>query len=96
LGHQIEDNEVGGTHDTHGRQKQAHTGFFEGKPELKRTLGRPRNRRKDDIKMNLHEVGWDKIQIDLARNRSRWASVVNVVMNIVFPYSSGNFLPEEL
>jgi len=29
-----------------------------GKPEGKRSVGRPRRRRKDNIKMNLHEVGW--------------------------------------
>jgi len=29
-----------------------------GKPEGKRTLGRPRRRWKDNIKMNLQEVGW--------------------------------------
>ena len=29
-----------------------------GKPEGKRPLGRPRRRWEDDIKMDLHEVGW--------------------------------------
>ena len=28
-----------------------------GKPEGKRPLGRPRHRREDNIKMDLHEVG---------------------------------------
>jgi hypothetical protein len=29
-----------------------------GKPEGKRPLGRPRHRWKDNIKMDLQEVGW--------------------------------------
>jgi hypothetical protein len=29
-----------------------------GKPEEKTPLGRPRRRWKDDIKMDLQEVGW--------------------------------------
>jgi len=28
------------------------------KPEGKRPLGRPRNRKEDNIKMDLQEVGW--------------------------------------
>jgi hypothetical protein len=32
-------------------------GVLMGKPEGKRPLGRPRRRWKDNIKMNLHEVG---------------------------------------
>ena len=30
-----------------------------GKPEGKRPLGRPRRRWKDNIKLNLQEVGWE-------------------------------------
>jgi hypothetical protein len=29
-----------------------------GKPEEKRSLGKPRRRWEDNIKMNLQEVGW--------------------------------------
>jgi hypothetical protein len=29
-----------------------------GRPEGRRTLGRPRHRWDDNIKMNLQEVGW--------------------------------------
>jgi hypothetical protein len=32
---------------------EVHTGFLVGKAETKRTLGRPRRRWKDNIKMNL-------------------------------------------
>jgi hypothetical protein len=53
-----------------------------GKPEGKRTLGRPRHRWEDNIKiavteMGRKDVGW----IDLARDRDRWRDLVNTVMN---------------
>jgi hypothetical protein len=32
-----------------------------GKPEGKRTLGRPRRRWVDNIKMDLREIGWDGV-----------------------------------
>jgi hypothetical protein len=31
---------------------------LEGKPEVKRPIGRPRRRREDNNKMGLQEVGW--------------------------------------
>ena len=43
-----------------------------GKPEGKRTLGRPRHRWEDNIKMCLEEVGWKGMDwIDLAQDRDR-------------------------
>ena len=44
-----------------------------GKPEGKRSLGRPRSRWEDNIKMDLPEVGrscgdW----MELAQDRDRW------------------------
>jgi hypothetical protein len=36
------------------------TSFFSGKPERKRTLGRPRHRC-DIIKMDLKEMGWESV-----------------------------------
>jgi hypothetical protein len=32
-----------------------------GKPEGKRPLGRPRHRWVDNIKMDLREIGWDRV-----------------------------------
>jgi hypothetical protein len=38
-----------------------------GKPEEKRSLGRPRHLWVDDIKMDLRELGWDDMDwIDVA------------------------------
>ena len=44
-----------------------------GKPEGKRLLGRPRHRWKDNIKMDLREVGCDLGEcIDLAEDMDQW------------------------
>jgi hypothetical protein len=57
-----------------------------GKPKGKRPLGRPRHRCKDNIKMDLWEVGWGGMDwIDLVEVRDRWWAVVNVVMNPKVP-----------
>jgi hypothetical protein len=43
-----------------------------GRPEGKSPLGRPRRRWKDNIKMDLQEVGWGIVDwIDLAQDRDR-------------------------
>jgi hypothetical protein len=57
-----------------------------GKPEGKRQLGRPRCRWKDNIKMNLQEVGIGGMDwIDLAQGRDRWRTLVNEVKNLRVP-----------
>ena len=55
------------------------------KPEEKRPLGRPRHRWEDNIKMDLQEVGCGMDWIDLAKDRDRWRTVVNAVMNLRVP-----------
>jgi hypothetical protein len=39
-----------------------------GNPEGKRPLGRPRHRWEDDIKMDLREIGWCGMEIDLSQD----------------------------
>jgi hypothetical protein len=54
-----------------------------GKPEGKRSMGRPRRRWEDNIRMDLQEVrcrGMD--WIGLAQGRDRWRTLVNAVMNL--------------
>jgi hypothetical protein len=49
-----------------------------GKPERKRTLGYPRHRWEDNIKMNLQEMGCGGMNwIDLAHDRIMWRNHVN-------------------
>jgi len=57
-----------------------------GKPEGKRPFGRPRHRCKDNIKMDLQEVGCGYMDwIGLAQDRDRWRTLVSAIMNVRFP-----------
>jgi hypothetical protein len=57
-----------------------------GKPEEKRRLGRPRRRWKDNIRMNVREIGWGCLDwIDLAQDSDQWWAVMNTVMNLWVP-----------
>jgi hypothetical protein len=57
-----------------------------GKPEGKRTLGRPRRSWIDNIKMELLEIGLGVVDwIGLAQDRCRWWALVNSVMNLRVP-----------
>jgi len=54
-----------------------------GNSEVKRPLGRPRHRWKDNIKMDLSEVGCGGMDwIELSQDRDRWQERVNAVMNL--------------
>ena len=56
-----------------------------GKPEGKRSLGRPRRRWEDNIKMDPQEVGGGGDWMELAQDRDRWWALVNTVMNFRVP-----------
>jgi len=59
---------------------------FGGKPEGKKPLGRLRSRWKDNIKMDLQEVGCGVMDwIRLAQDRNRWRALVTAVMNLRVP-----------
>ena len=60
---------------------------------VRRTLGRPRPRWEDNIKMNIQEVGREVMDwIELAQDRDRWRAFVNAVMNLRVPQIAGNLL----
>ncbi|KAJ4428377.1 hypothetical protein ANN_24396 [Periplaneta americana] len=57
-----------------------------GSPEGKRPLGRPRRRWKDNIKMDLREVGYDdRDWINPAQDRDKWRVYVRAAMNLRVP-----------
>jgi hypothetical protein len=69
-----------------GEERRAVYWVLVGKPEGKRSLGRPRYRWKDNIKMDLQEVGCgDMDWIELAEDRDRWQELQNAVMNLRVP-----------
>jgi hypothetical protein len=54
-----------------------------GNTEGKRILGRPRRIWEDNIKMDLQEVKCGVMDwIELARDRDRWRTLLNVVMDL--------------
>jgi len=81
-GDQIEKNEMGGACSTYGGK-----GVFRvlvGKPEGKRPLGILRRRWKDNIKMDLQEVGCGGMDwIDVCQVWDRWRALVNAVMDLL-------------
>jgi hypothetical protein len=46
---------------THGRGEEC-VQDFDGKPGGKRSLGRPRRRWEDGIRMDLREIGWGSVE----------------------------------
>jgi len=57
-----------------------------GKPEGKRTLGRPRRIWGDNIRLDLQEMGCAYMNwIGLAQDRDRWRTLVSAVMNLRVP-----------
>jgi hypothetical protein len=63
-----------------------------GRPEGKRSLGRPKSRRVDNIKIDLRDIEWDGMDwIYLAQDRDQWKSLVNTVMNLRFHEKLGSF-----
>jgi hypothetical protein len=57
-----------------------------GKPEGKRSLGRPRRRWKDNINIDLQEVGGGGGErMELAQDRDRWRALVGTVRNVRVP-----------
>ena len=68
-----------------GEQRAVYRVLVE-KPEGKRSLGRPRRRWVDNIRLHLQEVECGYMDwIGLAQDRDRWRTLVSAVMNLRVP-----------
>jgi hypothetical protein len=68
-----------------GEKKNAYR-LLVGKTEGKRSLGRPRRRWVDNIRMGPGDVGWGDVDlIGLAQDRNRWRALMNSVLNLRVP-----------
>jgi hypothetical protein len=61
-------------------------GVLVGRPEGRKTIGKPRCRWEDKIKVDLQEVGrgcgdW----MELAQDRDSWRALVSKLMNFLVP-----------
>jgi hypothetical protein len=62
-----------------GEDRGVHRVLVE-KPEEKKSLGRPRRKWKNNIKMNLQKVGGGRGDwMELAQDRDRWRALVGTV-----------------
>jgi hypothetical protein len=62
-----------------------YTGFWLGSLKA-RTLGRPRRRWEDNIKMDIREIGIDGANwIQLDQDRVQWRACLNTVINLPVP-----------
>jgi hypothetical protein len=70
---------------TYGESRGAYS-VLVGNPGGKRQLGRPWSKWEDNIKMDLQEVECGGMDwMELAQDRNRWRTLVNVVMDIRVP-----------
>jgi hypothetical protein len=73
-------------HVAHMREGRGVYRVLVGKPEGRRPLGRPRHRWKDNIRMDLWEVGCGCVDwIELAQDRDKWCALVSAVTNLWVP-----------
>jgi hypothetical protein len=57
-----------------------------GKPEGKRSFGRPRRRWENNVRMDSREVGLERVDwLHLAQDREHWQVLLNTVMNFRLP-----------
>jgi hypothetical protein len=68
-----------------GEERGVHT-VLVGKPEGKRSMGRPRRRWEDNIKMDLQEVGGSRADwMELTQDRDGWWALVSKVKTFRVP-----------
>jgi hypothetical protein len=60
--------------------------YFGGKARRKETTRKTRRWWKDNIKMELREIGWGGMDwIDVAQDMDQWSVLVNTAMNLWVP-----------
>jgi hypothetical protein len=70
---------------TNGEKRNTYR-ILVGNPEGNKSLGRPRCRWVDNIKIDLREIGWDGMDwIDLVQDRDQWRALVNAVVSLRVP-----------
>ena len=70
------------------RMEEGRSGFkiLTGKPTGKRPLGRPRRRWKDNIRMDLEELGINAGNwVDSAQDGNYWRALVTAALNLRLP-----------
>jgi hypothetical protein len=81
--------EIGGACSMNGKKRNSYRLLVE-KPEGNKSLGRPRRRWLDNIRMDIVEVEWGDVDwIGLAQDRDRWRALVNSVLNLRVPKNAG-------
>jgi hypothetical protein len=81
---------MGGAYSTHKRGEEC-VQNFDWETEGKRSLGRPRRRLGDNIRMGLREIGWEDVDwMYLAEDRDQWRALVTTTMNLRGRYSLGD------
>jgi hypothetical protein len=72
-----------------GEKRNAYR-LLAGKTEGKRSLGRPRRKWVDNIRMDFGDVGWGDVDwVDLVQDRKRRRALVNEVLNLQVPCKAG-------
>jgi hypothetical protein len=69
---------------THAEKRNSYR-ILAGKQGKVRWLGKPR-RKKDNIKTNPRDIGWDGMDWSyLTQHRTQWSVLVNTIMNFRVP-----------
>jgi hypothetical protein len=78
---------------TNGGEEECRKNFGGKARKRKNTLGRPRRRYVNNIKMDFREIAWVSMDwIDLPQVRDQSRVLVNTVINIRVPKNAGKFL----
>jgi hypothetical protein len=76
---------MGRASSTNGENRNGYR-LLVGKPEGKKPLARTRCKWVDNLKLDLREIGWGRMDgINVVQDRDQWRAVVNTVINLRFP-----------